>query len=301
LLVDSRAPFRVVAEVVHTGAQQGYEVFVFAVRQKTAITALRLGLWQNHRSILRYDEAGLDLLIHLTTSGIGVSASRGNLASGCTGPGPGPAIPHRDGPDFAALTACLEKIKMVFVDYHVVNATLTAASETPFQTMVSAADATRATSAGKPLFPELYLDADESRAYARAASLVRPSSEPPEKTSTQIEDAPKPAPDFVSVSTEARGDVADATRVVRGMRAGFRACYRRGLEPDPQAKGEVTLTIRVGPGGEVSGVSAHAKGRIAAGVVNCIRARATAAAFSPPPTGSASIVARVTLGASANH
>ena len=74
------------------------------------------------------------------------------------------------------------------------------------------------------------------------------------------------------------------------MRAGFRACYNRGLQENPDAQGNIRLTIRVGPGGEVSGVSAAPSGNLPASVVSCVQARASAAQFAPPEGGSAVIV-----------
>jgi hypothetical protein len=85
------------------------------------------------------------------------------------------------------------------------------------------------------------------------------------------------------------GNVSNASRVVNGMRATFRACYQRGLQENPDSQGAIQLTIRVGPGGEVSGVSASASGNLPASVVGCVRARAQAAQFAPPEGGAAVI------------
>ncbi|MEZ4224097.1 MAG: AgmX/PglI C-terminal domain-containing protein [Polyangiaceae bacterium] len=85
------------------------------------------------------------------------------------------------------------------------------------------------------------------------------------------------------------GTVSNASRVVAGMRAGFRACYNRGLSENPDAQGSVRLTIRVGPGGEVQSVGAAASGNLPGSVVSCVRARASAAQFDPPEGGSAVI------------
>lgn len=91
------------------------------------------------------------------------------------------------------------------------------------------------------------------------------------------------------------GAVSNASRVVAGMRAGFRACYQRGLGENPDAQGSIRLTIRVGPGGEVQGVSAAASGNLPQSVVSCVKARASAAAFAPPQGGSAVIQVPVTF------
>lgn len=93
----------------------------------------------------------------------------------------------------------------------------------------------------------------------------------------------------------AGGNVSNASRVVAGMRAGFRACYQRGLAQNPDAQGSIRLSIRVGPGGEVQGVSASASGNLPGSVVSCVQSRASAAQFSPPEGGSAVISVPVTF------
>ena len=90
------------------------------------------------------------------------------------------------------------------------------------------------------------------------------------------------------------GTVGNASRVVAGMRAGFRACYQRGLAENPDAAGNITLTIRVGAGGEVTGVSGSS-GTLPASVVACVKARAQAASFDAPEGGSAVISVPVTF------
>ncbi|HYP97743.1 MAG TPA: AgmX/PglI C-terminal domain-containing protein [Polyangiaceae bacterium] len=90
------------------------------------------------------------------------------------------------------------------------------------------------------------------------------------------------------------GTVGNASRVVAGMRAGFRACYQRALAENPDAAGNITLTIRVGAGGEVTGVSGSS-GSLPASVVACVKARAQAAQFDAPDGGSAVISVPVTF------
>jgi len=91
------------------------------------------------------------------------------------------------------------------------------------------------------------------------------------------------------------GTVSNASRVVAGMRAGFRACYQRGLAENPDAAGSIRLTIRVGAGGEVAGVQASQSGSLPASVVSCVQARAQAAQFDAPEGGSAVIQVPVTF------
>jgi hypothetical protein len=90
------------------------------------------------------------------------------------------------------------------------------------------------------------------------------------------------------------GAVSNANSVVAGMRAGFRACYMRELENNPDAEGRIQLTIKVGPGGEVQSVSAAPSGNLGSAVA-CVRARASAATFAPPEGGMAVIQVPVTF------
>lgn len=91
------------------------------------------------------------------------------------------------------------------------------------------------------------------------------------------------------------GTVSNAARVVAGMRAGFRACYQRGLNENPDSQGSIRLTIQVGPGGEVRNVTAVPSGTLPASVVSCVQARARAAQFDPPEGGSAAVQVPVTF------
>jgi hypothetical protein len=99
----------------------------------------------------------------------------------------------------------------------------------------------------------------------------------------------------VASPTVAGGTIANASRVVAGMRAAFRGCYMRGLQDNPDVQGSISLSIRVGPGGEVTGVTATPSGNLPSSVVACVQARASAAQFDPPEGGSAVVRAPVTF------
>jgi hypothetical protein len=88
----------------------------------------------------------------------------------------------------------------------------------------------------------------------------------------------------------AGGNVTDAARVVAQMRAGFRACYRRGQDENPDIEGKIALSIKVGPTGQVSSVAATKTGNLPASVVDCVKARATSATFAPPQGGGAAVI-----------
>ena len=89
-------------------------------------------------------------------------------------------------------------------------------------------------------------------------------------------------------------NISDASRVVAGMRAGFRACYQRGLNRDGTLQGAVRLTIRIQASGVVETVTATSFGFPDA-VVDCLLERAGKAVFDPPEGGSAVLQVPVTF------
>jgi hypothetical protein len=105
---------------------------------------------------------------------------------------------------------------------------------------------------------------------------------------------PKAAMPGVSSSTQG-GNISNAARVVAAMRPAFRACYQKGLDVNPDAQGSVRLALKVGPGGEVTSVSAVPSGNLPGSVVDCISARARRAQFDPPEGGAAVVNVPVNL------
>ena len=103
---------------------------------------------------------------------------------------------------------------------------------------------------------------------------------------TAVVKGPKGSADVGSASV-AGGQVSDASRVVAQMRAGFRACYNRGLAENPDIEGKIALSIKVGPTGQVASVSASKTGNLPPSVVDCVKARANSASFAAPQGGAA--------------
>jgi len=96
----------------------------------------------------------------------------------------------------------------------------------------------------------------------------------------------------VSVKVTSRvkaGTVGDSAQVVGSMSPGFKRCYRRAVEQAPDQAGSITLTLRIGPGGEVSSVSAQSSGSLSSAVVDCVKGVARGGQFAPPDGGSAVI------------
>lgn len=105
------------------------------------------------------------------------------------------------------------------------------------------------------------------------------------KVQGQSSVAPQPPPDF-----------PEAAGVIAGLSGGFRRCYLRGLESeDPSMKGGVKLVIKVGPNGEVAGVTATPTGSVSGTVAACMAGKAQGAQFPKPPSGGATIFAPVSV------
>jgi hypothetical protein len=99
----------------------------------------------------------------------------------------------------------------------------------------------------------------------------------------------------VGGASVAGGAVSNADRVVAGMRAGFRACYNRGLASNPDLQGQVKVVAKVGPNGEVLSATPQGGAGLGPEVVECVVRRVKSASFAPPEGGGATIVIPVTF------
>jgi biopolymer transport protein ExbD len=93
----------------------------------------------------------LNLTVFIVNDGFSLKASGGNIAPGCTGQGPGIAIPLANGKyDYASLTACAAQLKQKFEEEDQVY--ITANPGTEYQILVNVIDSLRQTAAGVPMF-----------------------------------------------------------------------------------------------------------------------------------------------------
>ena len=182
-----------------------------------------------------------------------------------------------------------------------------AANSSPMATPTSAAASRPASaSASAPAVPVASLapSASVSALPSASAAQAQPSADPnvaaaPGSRPMAIYGAPGlpfGSPSGPRVSPKSRATVslgvlrvqgaivANAARVVAGMRAGFRSCYQRGLVEDEKMAGALHLSLAVDPRGGVVHVDVkQQEGQaIAAAVKDCIAARAHAAQFDPP-------------------
>jgi tetratricopeptide (TPR) repeat protein len=91
------------------------------------------------------------------------------------------------------------------------------------------------------------------------------------------------------------GAVANAGAVIAGLASGFRRCYNRALQRDPEMKGSIRITAKVGPGGEVVRVRTLTPASYAEVMVTCPMQRLLEARFTPPEGGGATVVVPVTF------
>ncbi|HWZ87451.1 MAG TPA: biopolymer transporter ExbD, partial [Polyangiaceae bacterium] len=96
----------------------------------------------------------LNLTVLIVNDGYSLKASNGNIAPGCQGPGPGVAIPLKNGKyDPDSLTVCAARLKASSPDFADENQVyITANPGTDYQSIVDVIDALRLTPQGDALF-----------------------------------------------------------------------------------------------------------------------------------------------------
>jgi hypothetical protein len=105
----------------------------------------------------------------------------------------------------------------------------------------------------------------------------------------------KPVPSTtVSPPSVDVGRVPDAPKVVGGLRSLLRACYRHELDTDPNAKGSVRVTAKIGSNGEVTSVQAAASG-LSSTMVACVSRVVRGAQFGSPEGGGAMVTIPMTF------
>src|SRR5262245_56842076 len=96
----------------------------------------------------------LRLTVFIVPDGFSLKASGGNIAPGCTGVGPGIAIPRISGKyDYRSLSECAAKLKEKFEDED--QAYITANPGTEYQIVINVIDALRTSPRGVALFDNI--------------------------------------------------------------------------------------------------------------------------------------------------
>jgi biopolymer transport protein TolR len=100
----------------------------------------------------------LNLAILIVNEGFSLKASGGNIATGCSAPGPGLAVPKQGNDyDYATLTDCAKRLKDASADFKdETQVTITANPGIDYQTLIRAIDAVRRSKEGEDLFPDVH-------------------------------------------------------------------------------------------------------------------------------------------------
>jgi TonB family protein len=236
-------------------------------------------------------------------AGFWVRARDHHLAPGCEGVGPGITVPKLAGAyDTAGLVACLRKLKELGPAPRSETAvTLFASPAVELQAIASVMDGLLGTAETGPLFPDVHFGvnrdtdpheddgADRGKALA---DLADPRAQPAGASpGTTVRGTGTASIGGVALSG---GPVDNASAVVAGMAAGFRRCYNKGLRENPEMKGTIRITAKIGPNGEVLSVSTSESG-LSREVASCVSARVSSAQFAPPEGGGATFVVPVTF------
>jgi len=100
----------------------------------------------------------LNLAVFVVNEGFSLKASGGNIATGCTAPGPGLAVPKAGNDyDYPGLTDCAKRLKDSSGDFKdETQVTITANPGIDYQTLIRAIDALRRSKEGEDLFPDVH-------------------------------------------------------------------------------------------------------------------------------------------------
>jgi hypothetical protein len=85
------------------------------------------------------------------------------------------------------------------------------------------------------------------------------------------------------------GSLPDAQRVVSGLRGQLRFCYKHELDRDPNAKGTIHVTAKIGTNGEVTSVQTANSGMSSA-MADCVKRVVGGAQFGPPVGGGSAML-----------
>ncbi len=169
VLADRDTPFRLLAEVIFTGAQNEWTTFTLAVGNGDKLAAFQTTLPVDYRpqqkggpppapssiGALLERTKKLHLTLQLATGGISVRASGDNLAPGCKGVGPGVTI---GADDFASLKRCVASVKASASEWSKeTEVQIQAQPSVPYEMLIDTIDAIRAAEDGSILFPDFSL------------------------------------------------------------------------------------------------------------------------------------------------
>jgi biopolymer transport protein ExbD len=152
---DASIPYRIVVEVLFTAGQADYGQYHLVTRTAAGLGAIltvppRVG---SARPSVRT----LNLAVFVTSLGMAVKTSGGNVAPGCAGAGPGIALPRSPtGLDLAGLSACAALVRAQDSSFATeTTAVVVANPGVPFGEVVAVMDALRVEPSGRVGFPDI--------------------------------------------------------------------------------------------------------------------------------------------------
>lgn len=234
--------------------------------------------------------------IVLSEDGFLVELSGSRAAPGCEVVGSGVSIPRKDSKlDVDGLKRCLGTLKS---QEALTNATASIGTS-PSSSAAELVETAALLLQSSDSVPIVWIDAFECSERTCVSKTFREA--PSAASSGGLIGLGNNAPtdpkgnSAIGGASVSGGNVANARAVVAGMAAGFRRCYNKGLAEDPNMKGDVRVTAKIGPKGEVlSATPAGAKG-LSPAVVDCVAQRVSSAQFDPPDGGGAVIVIPVSF------
>jgi len=132
---------------------------------------------------------------------------------------------------------------------------------------------------------------DAERAPLPTASLAPNSAVPPAPPSGSATGIASPRGNLaLGATTVSGGAIADVGATVAAMAAGFRRCYQRGLERDPEMSGTLRLSVEVGANGEVVATTPAGGEGLSPTVIACTGGVVASRVFAKPKGGPATLV-----------
>lgn len=305
VIADASTSYRVLRELLFTATASGMGAVELARRSGAGLAWQAMTLAPSLCTLgsPRCDDRSLELEVHAGHEGISVRTLHGNVAPGCLYIGPGVALPSPPRAyDYAGLTACLSRVKKLPGSPMISGGYLAADPDIDLGTLLSILDAARSTAENEPLFPDLSLRVEPApprdTRIPTQGRLILPSARdegrPPPTAGTSTGPVPNGIASIGGAAV-AGSAIKDASRVVAGMQAGFRRCYRKGLAESPTMHGSMRITAQIGPNGEVLAVTESHTGILSGLVATCVQNRVSAAQFHPPEGGGATVTIPVTF------
>ncbi|MFO0547446.1 MAG: AgmX/PglI C-terminal domain-containing protein [Polyangiaceae bacterium] len=236
--------------------------------------------------------------IVVDSAGFFVELSGNRAAPGCEVTGSGVTIPRKDSKlDVEGLKRCIGTIKSQGA---VTDATASIGSSP----LGSAAEVVETATSllQSDVVPVVWVDLFEcserscaSRSFRDEGLIGLGNSEKTDPLQPAASGSAASGNAAITGANVAGGSIANASAVVAAMAPGFRRCYNKGLAEDPNMKGSLRVTAKIGPKGDVVSATPGGGVGLSKTVTDCVVARVSSAQFAEPEGGGATIVIPVSF------